>query len=163
MKRPTPLDTLRELRERARQEEQARLAARIEAEKQAERAEQLARQLLVERASSADSIRTSERRRLQSAGITAADGLRRVAWEGAERRAVEQLSSDVARAIARRREAEREQERTRLALERAHAELEEVERRLRQREREARYKSEQAQQEALDEAAARRFSERSDA
>lgn len=163
MKRATPLDTLRELRERAQQEEQARLAARLEAEKQAELAEQLAQRLLVERASSGDAVRAAERRRLQATGITAADGLRRVAWEGAERRAVEQLASDVARAAARRREARREHERARAALQQAHAELEEVERRLQQREREARYKAEQAQQEALDEAAARRFSERSEA
>lgn len=163
MKRPTPLDTLRDLRERAQQEEQSRLAARVQAEKQAEHAEQLARQLLVERASSGEAVRQAELRRLQATGITAADGLRRVAWEGAERRAVEQLSSDVARANARRREAAREHERARAALERAHAELEEVQRRLQQREREARYKAEQVQQEAQDDAAARRFSERSDA
>lgn len=163
MKRPSPLDTLRELRERAQQEEQARLAARLEAQRQAEQAERLAQQLLHERASSGDAVRAAERRRLQSRGITAADGQLRVAWEGAERRAVEQLSSDVARATARLLEARREHERARAALQRAHAELEEVERRLQQREREARYKAEQAQQEALDEAAARRFSERSEA
>jgi hypothetical protein len=163
VKRPTPLETLRELRERAQQEEQTRLAARIEAERQAEHAEQLARELLVERASSGDAVRAAERERLQRTGISAADGLRRVAWESAERRAVEQLSSDVARAEARRREATREHERARSALGKAHAELEEVERRLQQREREARYKTEQAQQESQDEASARRFTERSEA
>ena len=163
VKRPTPLDTLRELRERTQQEEQSRLAVRLEAERSAEQAEQQAQRLLQERTRSAEALRAVERRRLQGNGISAADGLRRVAWESAERRAVEQLSSDVARATAKRREATRDQERARLALERAHAELEEVQRRLKQREREARYKDEQAQQETQDEASARRFTDRSGA
>jgi hypothetical protein len=163
VKRPTPLETLRDLRQRTRESEQTRLATRSKSERRAEEAEAQARQLLLQRSSASNAVRQDEHRRLESEGITAAEGQRRVAWERAERRALEQLSADVDRAMAQRREAAREHELARRALEQAHAELEEVERQLGQRERFARHKAEQAQQESLDEASARRFSERSDA
>jgi hypothetical protein len=160
VKRTSPLETLKDLRQRARESEQSRLATRSQSERQAELAERQAREALLERASAVEAVR-QEHRRLESEGITAAEGQLRVAWEGAARRAVEQLSADVQRAAARRREAIREHEEAQRALERAHAELEEVERQLAQRERQARHKAEQVQQESLDEASARRFAERS--
>jgi len=163
VKRTSPLETLKDLRQRARESEQARLATRSQSERQAELAEQRARELLLERSSAVEAVRQEEHRRLETKGITAAEGQLRVAWDNAARRAVEQLSADLGRAAARRREAIREHEQAQRALERAHAELEEVERQLAQRERQARQKAEQVQQESHDEASARRFAERSDA
>jgi hypothetical protein len=163
VKRTSPLETLKDLRQRARESEQSRLATRSQSQRQAELAEQQARELLLERSSALEAVRQEEHRRLETGGITAAEGQLRVAWEGAARRSVEQLSGDVRRAAARRREAIREHDQARRALERAHAELEEVERQLQQRERQARQKAEQVQQDSLDEDSARRFSERSDA
>lgn len=160
MKRSSPLETLKDLRERAREGEQARLAARVQAEKQAELAERQARELLLARSSACESARRSEQQRLGTQGITAAEGQRQVAWEHAERRLLEQLSGDVQRASAQRRSAKRDQEQARCSLERAHVELQAVQQRLEQKERQAQLHAEQAQQEALDEAAARRFSER---
>ncbi len=163
MKRSSPLETLKDLRERAREGEQARLAARIASEKQAELTERKARELLLARSSSSEAARRSEQERLGTQGITAAEGQRLLAWERAERRTLEQLSGDVQRATAQRRSAQRDQEQARRALERAHAELQVVEQRLGQQARQAQQRAEQAQQEALDEAAVRRFSERSGA
>ena len=163
VKRPSPLETLKDLRQRVREGEQSRLMLRSQSEKQAEQAERQARELLEERSSSGDVVRQSEHRRLETQGITAAEGLRRLAWERAERRALAQLSDDLQRAEAQRRQAARELEQSRRALERAHVELEVVEQKLEQRERQAREKAEQTQQEASDEASARRFSQRSEA
>ena len=163
MKRSSPLETLKDLRQRAREGEQARLALRIQAEKQAELAERQARELLLARSSASESVRRSEQQRLGTQGVSAAEGQRQLAWERAERRLLEQLSSDVQRAEAQRRSAQREQDQARRALERAHAELQAVEQRLERRARQAQLEAEQVQQEAVDEAAARRFSERSGA
>ena len=163
MKRSSPLETLKDLRERAREGEQARLAARLQAEKQAELAERQARELLQARSSEREATCRSQRERLGTQGITAAEGQRQLAWERAERRRLEQLSGDLQRAAAQRRSAQREQEQARRALERAHAERQAVQQRLGQQECQAQQRAEQAQQEALDEAAARRFSERSGA
>jgi len=160
VKRSSPLETLKGLRERAREGEQARLAARSQSEKQAELAERQARELLQVRSSATEAARRSEQERLGTQGITAAEGQRQLAWERAERRTLEQLSGDVERAALQRQEAQREQEQARRALERAHAELQVVEQRLGQKERQAQQQEEQSQQEALDEVAARRFSER---
>jgi hypothetical protein len=163
VKRSSPLETLKDLRERAREGERARLAARLQAEKQAELAERQARELLLARSSEREATRRSEQERLASQGITAAEGQRQLAWELAERRRLEQLSGDVERALAERRAAQRDQEQARRALERAHAELQVVEQRIAQQQRQAQQRAEQAQQEALDDAVARRFAERSDA
>ena len=163
MKRASPLETLKDLRERAREGERTRLAARIASEKQAELAERQARELLLARARAGEAARRSEQQRLGTRGITAAEGQRQLAWERAERSHVEQLADDVQRASAQRRSAQREHEQARRALERAHAELQAVEQRLEQKTRQAQQRTEQVQQEALDEAAARRFSERSGA
>lgn len=160
VKRPSPLETLKDLRQRVRESEQARLLARSQSEKQAELAERQARELLQERSRSGEAVRQSEHRRLETQGISAAEGLRRLAWESAERRVLAQLSGDLRRAETRRREAAREHEQARHALERAHVELQAVEQTLEQRQRQTREKVEQTQQEALDEASARRFSQR---
>lgn len=163
VKRLSPLETLKDLRQRVREGERARVLARSQSEKQAELAERQARELLEERSSSTEAVRQSEHQRLETQGITAAEGLHRLAWEGAERRALAQLSGDLQRAAAQRREAAREHEQSRRALQRAHVELEVVEQKLEQRQRQAREKAEQTQQEASDEASARRYSQRSDA
>jgi hypothetical protein len=163
VKRPSPLETLKDLRQRVRESEQARLMARSQSEQRAELVERQARELLEKRSSFVEAVRQSEHQRLETQGITAAEGLRRLAWESAERRVRAQLASDLQHAAAQRRQAAREHEQSRRALERAHVELEVVEQKLEQRERQAREKAEQTQQEASDEASARRFSQRSGA
>jgi hypothetical protein len=91
VKRSSPLETLKDLRERARAGEQARLAARLQAEKQAEQAEKQARELLLARSSAGEAARRSEQQRLGTQGISAAEGQRQLAWERAERHLLEQL------------------------------------------------------------------------
>jgi len=159
----SPLETLKDVRQRARDSEQARLVGCSRAEKQAAAAEARARQALLDQLSQAQLERRSEDQRLEAGGITAAEGQRRLAWENAQRRTRENLSAALERAVASHREASRQHELARGALGRADAELEQVERPLQRREQIRLRQQEQARQDTQDDASARAFSERKEA
>ena len=163
MKPRSPLETLKDVRQRARDSEQARLAGCSRAEKQAAAAEARARQALLDQLSQAELARRAEDLRLEAGGITAAEGQRRLAWESAQRHTREQLSAELERAVALHREASRQHDLARGALQRADAELEQVERPLQRREQARMRQQEQAHQDTQDDASARAFSERKEA
>jgi hypothetical protein len=159
----SPLETLKDVRQRARDSEQARLVGCSRAEKQAAAAEARARQALLDQLSEAELARRTEDQRLEAGGITAAEGQRRLAWESAQRQVRENLSVALERAVASHREASRQHDLARSALQRADAELGQVERPLQRREHARLRQQEQAQQDTQDEASARAFSERKEA
>jgi len=160
VKRRSPLEVLKDLRQRAHEQEQAALGLRLEAEKAAEVEEERARQRLLDSQMEARAAQSLEDQRLESTGITAKEGQWRVAWQGALRRTEHRLAHELDRASVARREASLEQERAQSSLKRADAELKAVEERLDVGERARRLDGERSQQETLDEASLRRFMER---
>lgn len=156
----SPLEVLKDLRQRAHAEQQAALALRVEAEKAAEVDEERAHQRLMASQLQARALQSLEDRRLESTGITAREGQWGVAWQGASRRTERRLAHELDRAAGARREASMEQERAQSTLKRADAELKAVEARLEVGQRARQLEGERSQQEALDEASLRRFMER---
>jgi len=160
VKRRSPLDTLKDLRERAHDREQARLAALTRAEKAAEEAANQARRKLLAAELDNDSARRAEDRRLSASGISAAEGQRRMVWEGASRQTREQLADELDRATRTHREAVGREEQARGAVQQADAELKQVQDHLDQAAQSRRRHVESVEQEALDESSLRRFVER---
>jgi hypothetical protein len=154
---------LKELRQRAHDRQRSELVSRIQAEKDAVGRELEARRALLAAASAAQSARDREARRLEQNGITAAEGQWRLAWERALRQNQEQLARDLDQAMRTRRAAGADQEQAQGALSRADAELKQVEGRLDQQTLALRRGVERTEQEAQDEAALRRFLERTGA
>lgn len=157
------LDTLKDLRQRAHESEQSRLARHAEAVRVAEAEQERARQVLLAATARHEAARRDEAQRLSQHGITAAEGQRRALWESAQRRTQAVLWDEHERAVSSHRAAATDHERAREALSRADAELRVVTERINQRERVRRRREEQAQQEALDESSLRRFLERNSA
>jgi hypothetical protein len=160
VKRRSPLDTLKDLRQRAHDSEQSRLAALTQAEKAAEEAAERARNQLLAAELDNDSARREENRRLSEKGISAAEGQRRMAWEGASRQTREQLADELDRATRSHREAVAKEQQARGAVQRADAELKQVQEHLDQAAQSRRRQVESVEQEALDESSLRRFVER---
>jgi hypothetical protein len=161
VKRPSPLETLKDLQKQAHERGRAALAAGIAAEKAAEVEEQRARRDLAAAQLAASSIRREEDERLRRGGITAAEGRLRLAWQSEALRTERELELGLARAAESRRHALREQELARAALAKAELALKAVEGRLEAGDRARRLDVERAQQEAMDESTSRRFMERS--
>jgi hypothetical protein len=159
----SPLDTLEQLRQRAHDTEQSRLARHAEAERIAEAEQERARQTLHEATLRHEAARRAEDERLVQQGITAAEGQRRVAWEKLQRKARAQLWDVHERAVDKYRSAATELERARQALTQADAELRQVRQRIDKRERTRLEGEERAQQEIADESSTRRFLERNGA
>jgi hypothetical protein len=160
VKRRSPLDTLKDLRQRAHDSERARLAAFMQAEKAAEEAAARARRELMAADIDTDCTRREEDRRLSESGISAAEGQRRMVWETASRQTREQLADELERATRSHREASAKEEQARGAVQRADAELKQVQEHLDQASQSQRRLMESAEQEALDESSSRRFVER---
>jgi hypothetical protein len=160
VKRPSALETLKTLRQRQHDTEQSRLASSLEREQAAADGELRAREALLGNLEEARATRRHEDTRLERDGISAADGQRRALWEASARRAAQQLSANLTRAAEIHRKAQREHEQLRLAVQQSHAALEQVEQRLQRDARLLDRKLEHSQQESLDEAASRRFTER---
>jgi hypothetical protein len=160
VKRRSPLDTLKGLRKRAHDSEQARLAALMQAEKAAEEAAARARRELTAADIDTDCTRRQEDLRLSQRGISAAEGQRRMAWESASRQTREQLAQELERATCSHREAVAKEEQARGAVQRADAELKQVQEHLDQAAQSRRRHLESAEQEALDESSSRSFVER---
>ena len=156
------LDTLEQLRRQAHEAEKARLAAQAEAARAAAAERERARQVLLAATARDELVRREEDQRLEH-GVTAAEGQRRVVWEAAQRQARAALWDEHERAVESHRDAALQHERAQQALARADAELRLTQERIERRERARRLGEEAAQQEALDEASSRRFSERSGA
>jgi hypothetical protein len=159
----SPLDTLQQLRQRAHETEQSRLAAQAEAERRAEAERERARRLLLAATAEHEATRREEDHRLLRAGITAAEGQRRELWEKAQRKSRALLGEEHERAVGSHQAASTQHEQAREALGRADAELKQVRDRIERRERSRRHGEELAQQETIDESSVRRFLERSDA
>ncbi len=157
------LDTLEHLRHQVREAEQKQLVARAEAERLATLEQESVLRALQAFTARDEAARREEEQRLAQEGITAAEGLRRAAWETAQRSCRSALWNDHERARDARRTATSEHEQAREALARADAELRQVRERLAWRENAKRRGEEQAQQELLDEAFLRRFLEKSSA
>lgn len=156
----SPLDTLKDLRQRVHEDEQTRLALRAEAERNAEAEQERARQVLLDATARYEAARREEDQRLVQDGITAAEGQRRALWEGAQRSAQALLWAVHERAANGFRLAAADHERARASMSRADAELRQVRERIQRRERERQRSEEAAQQELLDESSLRRFLER---
>lgn len=163
MKRPSALETLKTLRQRQHESEQARLRGAGQAEKEAAEAERRARQAVLGNLAQAEAVRLAEDERLGQRGISAAEGQRRLAWEASTRRLQGELSAELDRAVERHRQAQHDHDQMRAAVQQSNAALEQVEQRLGRDARAAHRKAEQAQQENLDDAASRRFAEPRDA
>jgi hypothetical protein len=159
----SPLDTLKDLRQRVHESERSRLAAQAEAERVADAERERARQVLLAATARHEAARRDEDQRLVQDGITAADGQRRALWEGAQRRTQALLWDEHERALGSFRQASANHEQAREALSRADAELKQVRERIEQRERAKQRSEEKVQQEMLDESFQRRFSERNGA
>ena len=159
----SPLDTLKDLRQRAHEDERSRLTARAQAEREAEAEQERARQVLLAATARYEAARRDEDQRLVQDGITAAEGQLRSAWECTQRRAQVLLWEEHQRAVDSFRLAAADHERAREAMSRADAELRQVRERLDQRERERQRNEEQAHQEMLDESSLRRYVERNEA
>jgi len=156
----SPLDTLEHLRRQVHEAEKSRLAAQAEAARAAAAERERARQVLLAATARADATRREEDQRLGAQGVTAAEGQRRVVWEAMQRQARAVLWEEHERAVESHRAATLELERAQQTLARADSELRLVQDRVERRERVRRLGDEAAQQEALDEASLRRFSER---
>lgn len=156
----SPLDTLKDLRQRVHEGEQSRLAAHAEAERIANAEQERARQVLLAATARHEAARRDEDQRLVQDGITAAEGQRRALWETAQRKTRALLWEEHERAVDSSRLAAQNHERARDAMSQADAELRQVQQRIEQRERERQRSEETAQQETLDESSLRRFLER---
>jgi hypothetical protein len=163
VKRRSPLDTLKELRQRAHDTQRSQLAHQIEAERAAAAQAEQARQVLLETLRNEHGARLEEDRRLGENGITAADGQRRAEWERAMRQTREALTAQLDRAVDEHRAALDREEQARRAVDRSDAELKQVQERLNRAELNRRRELERAQQETLDESSMRRFLERNGA
>lgn len=159
----SPLETLRDLRQRVHESERLGLVALAEAERRAEAERERARQELLAATARHECARRDEEQRLVQDGITAAEGQQRTLWERAQRTCQALLWEGHERAVDSFRVAVQNHERAREALSRADAELKQVRERIEERERALRRSEEKAQQEMLDEASLRRFLERNDA
>lgn len=159
----SPLDTLKDLRQRVHESERSKLAAEAEAERAAEAEQERARQVLLAATARHEAARRDEDQRLVQDGITAAEGQRRALWEGAQRRSQALLWDEHERAVDSFRVASASHERARDAMSRADAELKQVRDRISQRERAKQRSEEKVQQEMIDESFLRRFSERNGA
>jgi fused signal recognition particle receptor len=157
------LDTLEQLRQRAHEAEQSRLAAQAEAERSAEAEQERARQVLLAATSRHEATRREEDHRLIGGGITAAEGERRALWESAQRQRQALLWKKHEHAVDSCRAAASKHEQARASLCQADAELRQVRERIERDERAKRRGEEQAQQENLDESSLRRFLERNGA
>lgn len=156
----SPLDTLKDLRQRVHESECSRLASHAEAERVAEAEQERARQVLLAATARHEAARRDEDQRLVQDGITAAEGQRRALWESAQRRTQTVLWEEHERAVGSFRLASQNHEQARDALSQADAELKQVRERIEQRERAKQRSEEKAQQEMLDESSLRRFLER---
>jgi hypothetical protein len=159
----SPLDTLKDLRQRVHESERSRLVAQAEAEQAADAEQERARQVLLAATARHEAARRDEDQRLVQDGITAAEGQRRALWEGAQRRSQALLWDEHERALDSFRLASTHHEQAREAMSRADAELKQVRERIEQRERAKQRSEEKVQQEMLDESFQRRFSERNGA
>jgi hypothetical protein len=151
------------LRHQVREAEQKQLVARADAERLAILEQQSVLRAIQTFTARHEAARREEEQRLAREGITAAEGLRRAAWETAQRSFRTALWNDHERAREARRQATGEHDKARQALARADAELKQVRERLARRERVKQRGEEQAQQELLDEGFLRRFLEKSGA
>lgn len=160
VKRRSPLDTLKELRQRAHDSQRTHLAQQIQAERAAAAQAERARQVLLEALRNEHAARLAEDRRLGESGITAADGQRRAEWEHAMRRTREELTAELDCAVETHRVTLANEEQARRAVDRSDAELKQVQERLDRAELTRQRELERAQQETLDESAMRRYLER---
>ena len=159
----SPLDTLKDLRQRVHESERASLAAHAEAERIANAERERARQVLLAATARHEAARRDEDQRLVQDGISAAEGQQRALWEATQRKARAALWEEHERALDSSRLAAHDHERAREAMSRADAELRLVRQRIEQLERERQRSEETAQQETLDESSLRRFLERNGA
>jgi hypothetical protein len=159
----SPLDTLKDLRQRVHESECSELAAHAEAEHLAQAERERARHVLLAATARHEAARRDEDQRLVQDGITAAEGQRRASWESAQRRSQALLWEEHERAVDSCRLASANHDRAREALSRADAELRQVRERIEQRERVKKRNEENVQQEMLDESFLRLFSERNSA
>jgi hypothetical protein len=160
VKRRSPLDTLKELRQRAHDARRAQLAHQIQAERAAAVQAEQARQVLLDALRNEHVARLEEDRRLGENGITAADGQRRAEWERAMRQTREELTAQLDHAVEAHRAALADEEQARRAVDQSDAELKQVQERLDRAELGRQRERERARQETLDESSMRRFLER---
>jgi hypothetical protein len=162
VKRPSALETLKTLRQRQHESEQARLVRAGQLEKEAAENERRAREAVLGHTKQAEVVRLAEDERLGQQGISAAEGQRRLAWEACTRRQQEGLAAELQRAVERHQLARQHHDQMRVAVQQSKAALEQVEQRLERNLLAALRKAEQSQQETLDDAASRRFAESRD-
>lgn len=159
--RRSPLETLRDLRARARDAERAGLASKVQSEVAAAAATAAASDALLEARNEVASARAVEARRVTLQGMTAADGQRLALWELAQRGRQAQLAADLAGTVDAHDRALRERASSAAAVRRADEQLERVQERVRNAEVRLLQAREAAREEELNEAALRRSWERS--
>lgn len=155
--RRSPLETLRDLRARAKDAELARTATKAAEAAAAAAAADDAREALAAARREAEAARRADRESLGQRAFKAAEGQQRALWQRACREREARLRTELDRAVDVERGARRDHEVAQRALERADAELEQVQRRIDRAAAARASKNEAAQQETLDEAALRRF------
>jgi hypothetical protein len=163
VKRPSVLESLRKLREQAREAEKLRLADSTRAADCAHAAEDRTRQQLSTEQTSGQAARLQEQVRLCDKGVSAAEGQRSHEWARSLRRREQQLTDELNKATVSSRQAAAEAERARVAMIQAQLDLEGVSQRLAREARAQELKRDQARQESTDERSLRRFLGRGDA
>jgi hypothetical protein len=157
VKRRSPLDSLEQLRTRARDEQRAELKSQIEAAELARERRGSAERAWRAGTEAHKSARTLENQRLSGPGSSASDGQRRAAWEASRRQELAALESDLARRVSEQNSALAKQQDAAARLTRLDAELKEVSERLLEQARERARRRENGVQEAADELSLQRF------
>jgi hypothetical protein len=157
VKRRSPLDSLEQLRTRARDEQRAELKAQIEAAEAARERRGSAERAWQASAEAHKGARTLENQRLSGPGISAAEGQRCAAWEASCRQQLAALESDLERRVSEQNSALAKQSDAAARLTRLDAELKQVSERLLEQARERARQRENGVQEVADELALQRF------
>lgn len=157
MKRRSPLDSLEQLRTRARDEQRAALKAQIDAVELARERRGSAERAWRAGAEAHKSARTLENQRLKGPGISAGEGQRHAAWEASCRQQLALLQSDLERSVSEQNSALAKQRDAAAQLTRLDAELKQVSERLHEQARERARRHENGVQEVADELALQRF------
>ena len=163
MKRRSPLDSLEQLRARARDEQRAELKAQIEAAQAARERRGSAERAWRASTDAHKGARSLENQRLSGPGISAGEGQRCAAWEASSRQQLAALESDLERRVSEQNSALAQQRDAAERLTRLDAELKQVSERLLEQERERARRRENGVQEAADELSLQRFRGRKDA
>lgn len=162
MKRRSPLGSLEDLRQRARDRQRTKLAEDVAATQKAEAHAEAAESAL--QSATAEHEQAREAENVRSSGVTlrAAEGMRRAAWETAARRQLEALQGAVEESRGLRQAALAEQERAAVQLERLDGELKQVKERLDAAARLRQRQVERDRQDAQDDLSLHRFIKRKD-